>query len=248
MNMITTNKENSFTLSELKEIPVIKPDGFTDRWQGVQHGELVETINEQLDRHNVKVLEQNWFPSGKELQSMSGSMSLDLPGMEAVDGTVFSLGVQHSNDGHASLKFAVGAKIFICSNGMVTGDYAIKRKHTIGLDLMEDIGIGIETYINKAKEIPQMVGKMKENELHESEVDHILMQAGRENLMSWSRIGQTDKEYHNPTFEDHNEKTAWGLYNAFTYTIQKMPPQYHLKSMNRFREIVTEEENYRIVA
>jgi hypothetical protein len=235
--MITTN-EMPMNITKLKAIPVIKPERFTDRWQGIQHGELVEIIHGQLDIRGVKIKDENWFPSGQELQSLQGSMQLTIPNVTPMEGMDFSLGVQHSNTGRHALKFAVGAKIFICSNGMVVGDYAVKRKHTIGLDLMESIGIGIDTYINKVKDIPLIAQTMKETEMSTSDVDRTLMQAGREGLMSWSRIGQADEEYRKPTFAELEEKTAWGLYNAFTYTIQKMPAQYHLKSMNRFREIL----------
>lgn len=237
--MITTNEMKS-TLRELKEIPVIKLPGSSNRWKGIQHGELVETIYEKLEERDISIKEQSWYPNGPELQRLNGSMQLEVPGVKAVEGTSFSLGIQHSNLGDHALKFAVGAKIFICSNGMVAGDYTVKRRHTIGVDLMESIGIGIDTYVNRVKEIPTIINNMKETEMENVTVDRALMKAGREHLISWSRIGQVDKEYRKPTFGEFNQKTAWSLYNAFTYTLQKMPAHYHIKSMNRFRKIITE--------
>jgi len=238
--MITT-KENSWTIGELKEIPVVKPIWTTDRFKGIQHGTLVENIHEVLDQNEIQVTEENWFASGKDFQTLCGSMSLDIPGLDPIEGASYSLGIHHSNLGHNAFKFAVGAKIFICSNGMVSGDFVLKHKHTTGLDLLESIGVGVDTYLNKVREVKIVAEAMQQKELITKDVDHALMQAGREGLMGWSRIGQADKEYHKPTFADHNQKTAWGLYNAFTYTMQKMPPQYHMKSMNRFREILVNE-------
>jgi len=238
--MITTKEESAWTIAELKKIPVIKEEKRSDRWQGIQHGELVESIHQALDTNKVRVEDENWFAYGKDFQSLSGSMQLRIPNMEPMEGTNFSLGVQHSNNGYHALKFAVGAKIFICSNGMVVGDYAVKRKHTTGLDLNEAVGYGIETYLNKIVDVQIAAETMKSRELITADVDEALMAAGREGLLSWSRIGQVDKEYRKPTFADHDEPTAWGLYNAFTYTMQKMPPQYHIKGMNRFREILVD--------
>ncbi len=235
--MITT-KQHAATITELKQIPVIRPQYMTDRWQGVQHGELVETIHSELDRRGIQVLREGWYTSGTDLGRLNGRMSLSIPGMNAVEGTGFELGVQHSNLGDHALKFAIGAHIFICENGMVVGDYAVKRKHTIGLDLQPAISIGVDTYLQRINEIPQTIQTLKGLGLGEEDVDHVLMQAGRENIMAWSRIGQVDAEYRKPRFAAHNEKTGWGLYNAFTFVLQKMPPQYHLHSMNRFREIV----------
>ena len=116
--MITTKEKNA-TITELKAIPVIKPGWSSDRWQGIQHGELVEMIHDKLQENKVLVTDESWFPNGPDLQRLNGSMSLEIPGVDAVEGTSFSLGVLHSNLGDHALKFAVGAKIFICSNGMI---------------------------------------------------------------------------------------------------------------------------------
>ena len=151
---------------------------------------------------------------------------------------MFSLGVMHSNLGDHAVKFAVGAHVFCCANGMVTGDYTLKRKHTKGVVLEDIISTGIETYITKVDEIPLVMEGMKEKELQTQEVNNVLMEAGRQKLMPWSRIGQVDAEYRKPTFEEHNEKTAWGLYNAFTYVVQKCPAHQQITSMNKFRELV----------
>jgi len=239
--MITTTTKPA-TIHELEKIPVVRQHWLKDRWQGIQHGELVNTIHEVLDSRKVSVLSEGWYPSGHDLGRLHGQLELSIPGKTAVNGTSFSLGIQHSNLGDHALKFAVGAKIFICSNGMVVGDYAVKRKHTIGVDLISIIQHGVDVYINRVSEVSETIDCMRTIELDVPTVDKALMQAGRDGLMSWSRIGQVDEEYNKPTFADHNEKTAWGLYNAFTYVLQKMPPQYHLNSMNQFRKILIDKD------
>lgn len=237
--MINT-KQKSATINQLKKISVVKPNHLGNRWVGIQHGELVQSIHAELDSRGIKVVGEGWYPSGKDLGKLSGSMRLDIPGLEAVPGTAFSLGVQHSNTGEHALKFAVGAQIFICENGMVVGDYAVKRRHTLNVNLEEIISNGLDIYMDRVNEIPQVVNTMREIELQSREVEHLLMEAGRTGIMAWSRIGQVDQEFYHPTFHDHDERTAWGLYNAFTYVIQKSPPQYHIRSMNRFRELIFE--------
>jgi len=235
--MITT-KQQPATLTQLKNMEVVKLEAFSDRWKGIQHGELVETIHKQLDSRGIKINEEGWYTSGNNDGRLNGSMQLDIPGIEAEEGTAFSLGVQHSNLGDHALKFAVGEKIFICQNGMVIGDYAVKRRHTIGVDLPSIISNGLDRYMEKVQEIPGVVKNMKEKELNETSVNRILMTAGRERIMPWSRIGQVDREYHKPTFKEFEQKNAWGLYNAFTYVTQKCPPHNQINSMGKFRHIV----------
>jgi len=235
-----TSKEIAYTIAELKAIPVVKAERFSDRWKGIQHGELVESIHDVLDRKEIQVTDERWYPTGKDFQRLNGSMDVKIKGLEPMEGTQFSLGVMHSNLGDHAMKFASGAHVFCCANGVVTGDFVVKRKHTSGLDLGEAIELGVDQYLNKIAEVKIVAEKMRATELVDDDVVHALMSAGREGLLSWSRIGQVDKEYSKPTFAEHDEKTAWGLYNAFTYTIQKMPPQYHIKGMNRFREILVD--------
>ena len=238
--MITSNVAQPATIAELNKIEIVKNKWLGNRWQGIQHGELVETIHGALDRNKIKVLSEGWFPSGPDLTELDGHMELEIPNHPVMNGTSYCLGVQHSNSGEHALKFAVGAKIFICSNGMVSGDYAIKRKHTIGVDVPELINLGIDTFLERVVEVPKTIESLQTMGLGVTEVNRALMTAGREGLMSWSRIGAVDAEYNKPTFADHAGDTGWCLYNAFTFVLQKMAPHYHIKGMNRFREIVLE--------
>lgn len=233
-----TSRQKPATLGELKEIELVQPEGVSERWKGVQHGELVETIHAELDSRDITVAKENWYVSGKHDGRLHGSMNLTIPGITSFEGSQFSLGVGHSNLADQSIKFAVGAHIFICSNGMVTGDYAIKRRHTKGVNVPEMISDGITTYLEKIVDVADVQKQMAERELPVSEVDRMLMEAGRAQLLSWGHIGQVDREYQNPTFADHSEKTAWGLYNAFTYIAQKQAAPRQIRAMNNFREIV----------
>ena len=38
--------------------------------------------------------------------------------------------------------------------------------------------------------------------------------------------------------DDEDVEEAWGLYNAFTYVIQKSPAHEQINGMNRFRELM----------
>ena len=61
------------------------------------------------------------------------------------------IGWQNSYDKSLSLKFAIGTRIFICSNGCVSGDYgAFKKKHRG--DVQEFTPAAITEYIKSAGE------------------------------------------------------------------------------------------------
>ena len=80
--------------------------------------------------------------------------------------------------------------------------------------------------------------QMKLMKMTDEKRDEILMEAGRKRLLPWSRIGMVDKEYREPTFTQFTDRTAWGLYNAFTYIVQKSPARSQISAMANFRELV----------
>ena len=151
----------------------------------------------------------------------------------------FSLGVHHGNDLYHALKFAVGTKIFICSNGMVVGDFVVRRRHTSRFDIEEVVGGGLDRYLHEVPTVSNFVDGLRGRGLSESDSNSYLMEAGRQKLIPWSRVGMVDAEYRTPTFSEHSERTAWGLYNAFTYVAQKSPPHEQIGAMSGFREVLT---------
>jgi len=83
-----------------------------------------------------------------------------------------------------------------------------------------------------------VVEDLRNNKLRPAQADEILMEAGRNRLMPWSRIGAVDKEYRNPTFAEHGRDTSWALLNAFTHTVKRNPPIEQMNQMNRFRALL----------
>ena len=69
-------------------------------------------------------------------------------------------------------------------------------------------------------------------------VDHILMQAGRDNLIGFPFLGQVSEEYFHPTSADNGSKTSWGLYNAFTHVLKKTCVNTQLDLLYKFQKLV----------
>jgi hypothetical protein len=234
--MITT-KQPTTSFAALKSIVPTKPDFMGNRWKPLPHADLVDTIHEKVYERGLEILDEKWWVAGKDLQRLQGDLSLRFSDFTPPDGMGFNLGVQHSNGGEHALKFAVGATVFICKNGMVSGDFAVKRKHTLNLDIQEVVGSGLDTYTHMVKELPEQKTRLENRGLVEADVNQILMDAGREGIMPWSRIGEVDAQYRKPRFSEFSENNAWSLYNAFTWVVQKCPPHNQVASMNAFRTL-----------
>ena len=124
--MITIEKNNTRETLRAIENPVMPGN----RWKPIQHGELVDSVFKSLSNRNIGVLEENWSTS-KDQNQLVGTMDLAIPAefnIDKPDGMNFSLGLLHSNDKTKALRFVTGGTVFVCHNGMVTGDFVVCKK------------------------------------------------------------------------------------------------------------------------
>lgn len=224
---------------QLEKVELVRPDNAGAYWQGVPHHRLVDTIASEVEHRGIEIKNEEWHLFGNNAR-LVGKMDLVVPNAILPEGMTFSLGILHGNDLSHALRFAVGACVFVCSNGIVTGDFIVKKRHTLNFDLDDVVCEGIDRYMEEVNQLDGFVRHLKETPMLAAETDRVLMEAGRQKLLPWSRIGNVDREFREPIFSDFGKhrKDAWGLYNAFTYTIQKSRPQKQIKSMVLFRDIL----------
>lgn len=231
-------REGVVTREELMKMDIVRPKDAGHQWQGIHHGDLAETIIAGLETRGINIVSENWHVAGQNAARLTGSLNLEIPNLAAPEGMAYSLGLHHGNDTCHALKFALGTQIFICSNGMVAGDFTLRRLHTSGFNLQNVVEDGLDQFMRQAPTIAPFIDDLKTRRFSENTSNYILMEAGRQHLLPWSRIGMVDKEYRNPSFPGLEPYTAWRLYNAFTYTVQKSPAQEQISAMSRFRDLV----------
>jgi hypothetical protein len=234
--MITVFGANT-TLEDLQRIPLVRPPKAGAYWQGVPHGALVNTLSDEIRSRGWTITDQK-FSLSKDKGDLVGAFGLKIKGVDAPEGQSLSLGFITSNMMRVSLKLLVGTNVAVCSNGMATGEIVMQRKHTHGFNMIQEIEYSLDQYIPRAHKINHIVEGLQETVLSSTRSDEILMEAGRNRLMPWSRIGAVDKEYRNPTFAEHGKDTSWALLNAFTHTVKRNPPLQQMEQMNRFRELL----------
>ena len=234
--MITVYGANT-KVEDLRTIPLDKPEKAGAYWQGIQHGRLVDVISQQISNRGWSITESR-FSLSKDRADLAGAFKLHLPNVETPEGMNLSLGFVTSNAMRKSLKMVVGAVVQVCNNGMATGEIVMQKKHTSGFSLSDEINESLNQYQTRASMIQETVQALRETEISNEQSDQILMEAGRQRLMPFSRIGAVDKEYRKPTFAEHGRGTSWALLNAFTYIVKKNPAQQQMEQMNRFRELL----------
>lgn len=227
------------TPTQLKKVKLVTPPAAGSRWRGIRHTELATTIKDEVLTRGWHIEKELYALSAKGAD-MAGALLLNkVRGVPDMPGMTLALGFLNSNTRRKALQLTVGASVTCCTNGMCTGNILLNRYHDHNLDLAEDVGTAIDTYVDAAAHIPAAVGKMREREITDADASEVLMEAGRQRMIGWAAIGRVDREYRNPTFAEHGTGTAWALLNAFTYTARNsITPVRQMETFAAFRAIL----------
>jgi len=234
--MITVYNKN-VDQDVLNEVELVRPERARKYWCGIKHGDLVENIKNKLIDKNFTI-DGEAYSLNNAKTDLVGGFDVSHPTINPGGGQTLSFGFSTSNAMMKKLQIYVGSKISVCTNGFVTGEVVMDRKHTINLDLLTALDEALVNYMEKATQIPVITKGLVEYELTQRQSDLILMHAGRSGVLPWSRIGQVEKEYRHPTYADHNVKSSWGLLNAATHIIKQSPAQLQMSQMNQIRAML----------
>jgi hypothetical protein len=152
------------------------------------------------------------------------------------------IGWQNSYNKTLSLKFAIGASIFICQNGAVHGDMGSFKKKHMGT-VQEFTPSAITDYIKQAGDTFRKMQiereSMKQIELSkrvQAELVGRLML--EEQLISSMQVNQIAAELTSPTYDYGAPGSLWELYQFTTQTMRETHPRFwigdHMKAHNFF--------------
>lgn len=212
----------------------------TKSYSPVPHGVIIETILEELDRLNIKVTSESYLSGrdGKQMEfhyQFSGGdseMSLRLLGHNSYDKTL-------------PLRVAVGAHVFVCTNGVVSGDIGtFKRKHTgtILEEFKADIIHHIETADETFKRLQRDRDRMKEIEMTKRTTSELM---GRlfleEAIITSTQLNIIQREIENPSFDYGIKGTLWNDYNAVTVALRDAIPSQNMKQHMELHKFIQNE-------
>lgn len=216
----------------LRTIPIpSREGGVSNRWQGIQHGELADAVVQVAEQTGCEIVKETWQVGNKE-GNLWGALDMRIPGENNLtipgEGMLFALGVRHSNLGQFALSFAVGGRVAVCQNGMFTGDFVLTRKHTIGVNLQVTVEQGFHRYLGEAHSVENLVNRMQAFPMDNRSQEHLLLEAGRQEVFPWNKLEDVDNLWRNPEFPEFKERNAWSLYNCFTQVTREFVPHRQL--------------------
>jgi hypothetical protein len=210
----------------------------TRTYKAVTHSSLIDlTLNS---------IEKAGFTLDKETYSMAqgGAIANGQFSIRNVADKEMQLqiGWQNSYNKSLSLKFAIGARIFICQNGMVHGDMgSFKKKHQGSVQ--EFTPNAISEYIKQAGDTFQQMQTereaMKQIEMTKRvKAELIGRMLIEEQFISSTQMNIMARELENPTHNYGAPDSMWELYNHATFAMKELHPSIrmnnHIKAHNFF--------------
>ena len=149
----------------------------------------------------------------------------------------------NSYDKSARFQCAVGAHVFVCANGMISGDMMnFGRKHTGSAfqDIKVQIINQIKSAENSYKKILDDRDSFRKTILTKRSQAELL---GRlyvdQDIIDITQLSAVKSEMTNPSFDyDSDSENAWTFYNHVTTALKKSHPRTWLSDSRKFHEFM----------
>ena len=152
---------------------------------------------------------------------------------------------RNSTDKSMMAAVAVGAQVTICTNGIISGEISVMRKHTgdVFRYLEDNLILSFHRATAGWNDLQADIEKFKETPLDDREAYRIIGEMWGDNILLPNHLNKVRKHWHED--DDFADKSLWSLYNAATEAFKGLPPQKimqsHLALHTFAREQVTPE-------
>lgn len=193
------------------------------------HLEVIAIAKEELDRAGLTLVSER-YNVAKEGKQAFGSYIIGNGDPEMN----LNLMWHNSYDKTMPLRWALGANVIVCGNGLVRGDIgAFKRRHTG--TVLEDYRKAVKIHIGNAGEMFGSLIKdreaMKNINLTKRTVSELM---GRmfieEAIINATQLGIIKREIENPSYDYKAEGTLWQAYNHVTVALKEAHPHNYIST------------------
>jgi hypothetical protein len=217
----------SVTIQDLNQIPLPEK---TSSYTPVAHGDLIQTIEQNLSNNfpHLSIVSRDYMlnNTGQQFVGKLNIQDASNPNTELN----MSLGFRNSYDKSMAVGLASGAQVLVCSNGMLSGEMSLLRKHTS--NVWSDIDSLVFQCLNRLEsnfeQIKDDMQKMKEHVISKQDLHRITGELFMDKqLITAQQMGIIRKEI---KFSDHfsmvnpKDMTLWNLYNNVTESLKVEHP------------------------
>jgi len=224
----------------------------TQSWKPVPHIEVVNTLTDRAAARGLVIKNEKFALLDGTLYGENGIQtripgarlfgSLDfapIPGMPFPAGCAPSCGLRNSADKSFALSILSGARVFVCANGVLSGEFVITRKHTSGLDLVESIDAALDAFMESLRGFNQTYEQLRSRQLRKTTAHSLVVELARAGAFSSSDILPVVQEFENPRHDEFREKNAWNLYQSATEIMKSQSPARQVDGFRALNQVLT---------
>jgi len=220
-------KTTYMTEDRLRAIPLPTHGG---QYAVVPHGTIIDETKQQLISAGFEI-EKELYKTSLDGQIAQGVYHLKY-GNDADMGLMFAW--SNSYNKQQRFKCAAGAQVFICMNGVVSGDMSnFNRKH-MGKNAMQDVVASIQNQIANAKtyfdNLVTDKNMLKNIILTPRDKGRILGELfANDEILTLTQVGIVKRELDKPTHTyNADANSAWTMYNHITYALEESHPGHYI--------------------
>ena len=173
-----------------------------------------------------------------------GTIDFELiPGIALPDGVTPSAGLRNSHDKSFALSILSGARVVVCSNGLLSGEYVISRKHTSRIDLVQSIDEALDAFLESVRGLKGMVERLQSQRLSPVKARSRIVEAARAGAFSSAMILPVLDTYESPEHREFRPRTAWSLYNSASEVMKKQSPARQVEGFKALGSVLVDSPN-----
>ena len=239
-------KTTYMTEDSLRAIPLPNHGG---KYAVVPHGTIIDETRNQLAIAGFEI-ERELYKTSLDGQIAQGVYHLKY-GNDADMGLMFAW--SNSYNKQMRFKCAIGAQVFICMNGVVSGDLANYNRKHMGASTLNDVFTTINSQISNAKTyFDNLVDDkqlLKNIILTPRDKGSILGELfANDEILTLTQVGIVKRELDKPTHTyNASADSAWTMYNHITLALKESHPGHYIGDhqkvhkyfINKYGQLVT---------
>lgn len=202
----------------------------TKTYKPVTHRQLMDLTLETIDKAGFRIASET-YSAARDGRVANGRYAIQ----NIADSEMqLQIGWQNSYDKSLSLKFAIGTRILVCSNGCVSGDFgAFKKKHQGEIQTFAPTAIA--DYIKSSGDVFRRIQSdresMKQIELtRRTKAELIGRMIIEEQFIQSTQLNIIARELDKPTHDYGAPDSLWELYNYTTFAMKEVHPSNWMDS------------------
>lgn len=228
-------KSKIISLEDLLNINL--PDK-TETYTPISNGVIHDIIVRESSNNDITINKHQFITNAKR-NKFIGRYIFDTPDSNLKMELMF----KNSYDKSISFGLAAGLNVFVCTNGMVSGELSYKRKHTGDADInvIDYVKFSMDELVNNYELLKISIVKFQNLKLDTNNTKLLLgdliindyVNSEQSNIIKSELINSTNFKHY-----DDDDFTAWDFYNAVTESYKTSNPRNFINNHVNFHHFM----------